>query len=93
LETSATGNPSITPTKIKKLADAMKLALRDGDPAARKAYLRLFVGKIIVAKKEIRITGATAAIERAASAEGQTGSGEKVPSFVRDWYPVGMPNL
>ena len=84
---SVTGNPTITPAKIKKLADAMKLALRDGDPAIRKAYLRLFVGKIIVAKKEIRITGPTAAIERAASAEGRSDPGGMVPSFVREWCP------
>ena len=89
---SATGNPTITPAKIKKLADAMKLALRDGDPASRKAYLRLFVGKIVVADDEIRISGSTAAIERAAAQEGQSCPTATVPSFVRDWYPVGDSN-
>jgi len=68
-----------------------RLAIDEDEAAVARrifAYLRLFVRKIIVATKEIRITGPTAAIERAASAEGQSAPGGLVPSFVRDWCAI-----
>ena len=89
---TATGNPSITPAKIKKLAEAMNARMRNADPALRKAYLQLFVGHVIVADGEIRIGGPTAAIERAAAELGQSATPAMVPSFVREWYPVRDSN-
>ncbi len=87
-----TGSPSITPARIRKLAEAMNAAMRNAEPALRKAYLRLFVDRIVIADKDIGITGPTAGIERTAAQQGQDASPAMVPSFVRDWYPVRDSN-
>jgi hypothetical protein len=85
---SRTEQSAITPEKIDCLAAVIREALRNDDPGFRKAYLRLFVGKVVVDDNEIRMSGPTAALEQAASAGGLPTSTALVPSFVRKWYPM-----
>ena len=85
---TVTGNPSIKPVKIERLVEAMNTTMRHADLASRKAYLRLFVGRIIITDNEIRVSGPTAAIERSAVHEGQLTAAAMGPSFVPDWYTV-----
>ncbi len=87
----AGSSSSITPDKLQKLALAARDALTDGDPAFRKAYVRLFLERAIVGDSEIRLSGPTDAIAHAARTGGSTPPGP-VPSFVPKWRPVGDSN-
>lgn len=65
-------------------AKAIAARLRDkDDPHFARAYLRLFVSRIDVAKDKITITGPDDAI--AASAAAFATSGAMVPSFAPEW--------
>ncbi|MBX6740463.1 MAG: recombinase zinc beta ribbon domain-containing protein [Acetobacteraceae bacterium] len=64
-QAGAAGPKVITPAKIAKLATAIRSALETGAPEFRRAYLRLFVGRVTVGDEEIRISGPTATLARA----------------------------
>ena len=81
----AAGTAAITPDKLQKLAIAVRAALTNGDPAFRKAYLRLFLAEVIVGDSEIRLSGPTDALARAAKAGALPAASGSVPSFVRRW--------
>jgi site-specific DNA recombinase len=91
-QSTAAGNAAITETKIARLADAIRQAMAHEDPAFRKAYLRLFVDTIIVGDSEIAITGPKAALAKAATLSELPSAATMVPSFVREWRPVGDSN-
>ena len=57
------------------------------DPPMRRAYIRLFADPVIVADGEIRIGGPAAAIEKAASEEGESTPPAMAPGSIRGWYP------
>jgi hypothetical protein len=78
---------AITSAALTKLARYLREALQNGDPAFRKAYLRLFVSQVVVGDMEIRLRGPTAALVRAA-ATGPVSGAELVPSFMHEWRPV-----
>ena len=88
----AVGASLITPDKIHRLATALREAMRNGDVAFRKAYLRLFVDQVIVGDDAIRVRGPTEALAKAASSGDLPPAGGVVPSFVLDWRPVGDSN-
>ncbi len=88
----AAGTSTITPDKLKQLSAAAREALTNGDPAFRKAYLRLFLEQVIVGDREIRLAGPTDALARAAKAGSLPTTGGLVPSFVRKWRPVRDSN-
>jgi site-specific DNA recombinase len=93
LESQAqTGQRTITPKRIERFAFAVRKALLDGDPAFRKAWLRLFVDTVVVSDTEIRIGGPTVNLAKAASSEGLPLTGNMVPTFVLDWRPVRDSN-
>ena len=83
---------AITPDKLKRLAAAAREALTQGDPAFRKAYLRLFLEQVIVGDSENRLSGPTDALARAAKAGALPAASGSVPSFVRKWRPVRDSN-
>lgn len=83
---------SITPERIARFGAHLRSALADPDPAFRKAYLRLFVGQIEVGDNEIRMLGPTAALAKAASLDELPPASAMVPSFVREWRPLGDSN-
>ena len=88
----AIGATAITGDSIARLAAALRQALHGDDPASRKAYLRLFVDEVVVGDNEICIQGPTAALAKAAINRGLPAPGNAVPSFVREWRPVGDSN-
>ena len=66
---SNTGTLSITPAKLDRLAGAMRDALKTGPIEFRRAYLRMFVHRIVVSRREVRISGPKAALAKAASSD------------------------
>ena len=58
-----TGSAKITSEKPDALATALRTVMREGDPAFRKAYLRLFVDQVMVGDEDIRMRGPTEALE------------------------------
>ncbi len=63
-QTGTTGPKAITPAKVQRLGEAIRIALEQGDPRFRRAYLCLFVGKVTVGDEEIRISDPTPALAR-----------------------------
>jgi site-specific DNA recombinase len=82
----APGQATLTPEKLARLSTEMTRMLHEGPAALRKAYLRLFVDKVVVSRDEIRLSGPTAALARAAMAPPADSPGE-VLTFVREWRP------
>ncbi len=91
-QTGSAGPRAITPAKVTRLGEAIRRALEEGDPAFRRAYLRLFVSRVVVADEEIRITGPTAALAAAAASDVPEKATGSVPSFVREWRPLRDSN-
>ena len=87
---AATG-AGITTAKIEKFGALLRDALRNDDPAFRRAYLRLFVESVVVDDREIRVRGPKDALANAAFAD-EPPSTAAVPIFVRDWHPVPDSN-
>lgn len=71
------------------ITSSVRQAIANPDPAFRKAYLRLFVDTITVGDSEIAISGLKAALAKAVSLSDLPPAGTMVPSFVREWRPVG----
>ncbi len=86
------GAAAITPQAVERLSGALRGALAADDPSFRKAYLRLFVSEIVVDDEEVRMTGPTSALAKAAMQDRLPACAELVPSFVREWRPVGDSN-
>ena len=76
----------LTEAKLNKLSVAIRGALRDAPPDMRKAYLKLFIDKVIVSKTEIRISGPKGVLARAAINDLPNTPGEVI-TFVREWRP------
>jgi hypothetical protein len=45
---TSTGSPTITPLKLERLAAHMRQALKTGSVEFRRAYLRMFVHRVVV---------------------------------------------
>ncbi len=86
------GAEAITPQAVERLSGALRGALAADDPSFRKAYLRLFVSEIVVDDEEVRMTGPTSALAKAAVQDQLPSPANMVPSFVRGWRPVGDSN-
>ena len=91
---AADGNQpaAITLESVGRLADALRAALASDDPSFRKAYLRLFVDEVTVGDEQIVLRGPKAALARATAAGDLPAASATVPSFVRQWRPVGDSN-
>jgi site-specific DNA recombinase len=81
------GPASITPAKLERLSIAIREKLNGGSAELRRVYLRMFVGRVVVSKREVQISGPKSALAKAASADGPPRS--EVLSFVREWRPIG----
>jgi DNA invertase Pin-like site-specific DNA recombinase len=90
---AAEGNQpaAITLESLGRLADALRAALASDDPSFRKAYLRLFVDEVTVGDEQIVLSGPKSALARATAAGDLPAASATVPSFVRQWRPVGAP--
>ncbi|MGE0613238.1 MAG: recombinase zinc beta ribbon domain-containing protein [Hyphomicrobiales bacterium] len=75
---------AITPKKLALFAQGMRDRLAGGNPAFRKAYVRLFIDDVKVGREEIRITGPKHALLQAATEPLRP---EQLPvrTFEREW--------
>ncbi len=69
----------------------MRTRLAGADPDMRKAYIKLFVDKVIVSKTEIRLSGPKGVLAKAAAETLPYTPGDVI-TFVRKWRPVGDSN-
>ena len=83
----AEGLKAITPAKGAKLGRAILQALNQGDPAFRRAYLRLFVGRVTVEDEVIRITGRPRLWRRQRGQTTRAPFWRPVPTFIRYGVP------
>lgn len=90
--TGANHPAAITSDTIARLSERLRQVLANGDPAFRKAYLRLFVDQVVIGDAEIRLRGPTASLAKAAAAGDLPPAAGTVPSFVREWRPVRDSN-
>ena len=88
---STGGTLSITPPKLDRMSKAMREVLKTGPTEFRRAYLRMFVHRVVVSRREVRISGPKAALAKAAGSD-VPAPGPEVLSFVREWRPVGDSN-
>jgi hypothetical protein len=87
---STTGTLSITSAKLDRLAGAMRAALKSGPTEFRRAYLRMFIHRVMVSRTEVRISGPRAALAKAAGSDVPI-PGPGVLSFVQEWRPRRTP--
>jgi len=88
----AVGGSAITKGAIDRLATALRQALSSDDPAFRKAYLRLFVGQIVVSDAEVRMKGPIGALAAATMNGGLPPADRRGSQFYPEWRPVGDSN-
>jgi len=82
----------VTPEMVDAFAGLVRERLRGEDPAIRKAYVALFVSKVEIDQKEIRISGSTRMLERAVGKTDPVIRG-MVPIFDRKWCRLQDSNL
>lgn len=92
-QTKAEGPKTLTPAKIARVGAAIRQALLEGEPAFRRAYLRLFVGQVEVEDERVTVRGPTAALIRAATAENPESLGGNGSQFRSEWRPREDSNL
>jgi hypothetical protein len=64
-----TGPLTITPKKLERLSGQMREALMSGPIEFRRAYLRMFVQRVVVSPREVRISGPKSTLAKTASAD------------------------
>ena len=79
----AKGKRRITPEIIDRFGNMLREKLAADDPALRKAYVRLIVGKVGLGNDQITICGSKLALEHAL-VRGDRHPGGVVPSFDRN---------
>lgn len=92
MNAAETATPVLTPGRLARPSQAMTGMLRDGRPDLRRAYVRLFVDRVVVSRSEIRISAPTAALARAVAAADTPTEPQRVLSFVQEWRPVRDSN-
>ncbi len=80
----------LTNQKIERFAHALAQLLRTGNPAFRRAYMRLFIDDIEAKDGELRLTGSEDALA-AAVANGEKLAEGGVHAFVHEWRPKCPP--
>ncbi len=80
------GKRRITPEIIDRFGNMLREKLEADDPALRKAYVRLIIGKVGLGNDQITICGSKLALEHAL-VRGDRHPGGVVPSFDREWCP------
>ncbi len=89
--TSKTSVQMLTETKLAKLSSAIRIGLHDSAPELRKAYLKLFVDKVVISRDKIEVSGPCGALAQAALGDLPKTASEVI-TFVREWRPVGDSN-
>ncbi|MBN9438269.1 hypothetical protein [Bosea sp. (in: a-proteobacteria)] len=74
----------ISDERVAAFSQKISERLRSADPAFRRAWLHLFVDRVVIGPEEIRILGPKQALAEGLVQE-KTGAGTIVPSFDRKW--------
>jgi site-specific DNA recombinase len=99
LRNAATEFPPLTPIRLRAFSGALCLALRNGEARTRRAYLRYFLERVIVHKREIKLVGHKGKLAAAYALDWQAealsgGSlrrgGRAVPSQVTEGSPINQ---
>ncbi len=85
--TTGGAQTSITPEKLSQLAALLRTALKNPNQEFRRAYLRLFLDKVVVGDREIVLSGPKRPLADSAATERLPDAASLVPSFVREWRP------
>ena len=88
----AVSGKMIDASQVRAFAAAVERKLRDPDWKFARAYLRLFMDRIEVDDRKIRIQGPKSALVAAIAHQAETGE-PGVSSFVREWRPRQDSNL
>ena len=83
--------PHLTEAKIQSLSDTIRTALHTAPPEMRKAYIKLFVDKVVISKQEVELSGPKSLLARAALTDLPNTPAEVI-TFVREWRPQGDSN-
>ncbi|MEK9211846.1 hypothetical protein [Sphingomonas sp. 2378] len=86
------GPQCISEETIAKFGKLISEQLRDGNPALRKAYVRLLIDAVRVNNETIHIQGSKAALESAV-VRGADAAVSMVPGFDRKWCRLQDSNL
>ena len=89
--TSGSASRAIIPGKIQQFGDAIRQALQSGSLEFRRAYVRLIVSRVVVGDDEIRVSGSTGALARAAAKAPAQPLQAESSHFDRVWRPLGTP--
>lgn len=74
----------ISDERVIAFSQQVRERLRNGDPAFRRAWLHLFVDRVVIGPNEIRILGPKQALAEGL-VQGNVKAGTIVPSFDREW--------
>ena len=74
----------ISDERVIAFSQQVRERLRTGDPAFRRAWLHLFVDRVVIGPNEIRILGPKQALAEGL-VQGNIKAGTMVPSFDREW--------
>ena len=88
LKASERSFPPLTASKIREFSRVLRSSLHTGDVRTRRAYIKLFVERIIVHDREIRVRGRASTL---AEAYAQDWEREVLPQ-VDGWRPLGDSN-
>jgi len=83
-----TATARITGAKVRKLGETIRAALANGSPEFRRAWLRMFVGRVEVGDEEIRVSGPVSALAEATA----RGVEPESAHFHRVWRSDGNRN-
>ncbi len=82
---------ALTPEKLDRIGAALRNAIHNAPPDLLRDYLRLFVGRVVVSREQITVSGPIGALAQATEASPEQPSAE-VLTFVRKWRPVRDSN-
>jgi site-specific DNA recombinase len=82
----------LTKSSIARFVAAVRARLRDENASLRKRYIRLFVSRIDISDREIRIMGPKSSLAEGVLASGSDAAAG-VPSFVQGWWARQDSNL
>jgi hypothetical protein len=68
-DTSTAGSLTVTPPKLERVSQLMRQTLKSGPVEFRRAYMRMFVHRVVVSRREVRISGPKSALAGVASSD------------------------
>ena len=80
--------PHLTEAKLHRLSETVRAALHTAPPEMRKAYIKLFVDKVVISKEVVELTGPKSLLARAALTDLPNTPAEVI-TYDRQWRAMG----